>query len=59
MSVTVRCDGTAPDGLACDEDSPFMGEDYAGGRYVYTLPNRWTRTDEGHYCPRCSRKQAR
>lgn len=52
MSVEVTCD-------RCGATSPFMGEDYARGRYVYMLPSGWTResdlSDEpgAHVCKKC------
>lgn len=62
MSVEVICDdekcSRVSDYSREPVRSPFMGETYAQGRYVYTLPNGWTRDDEGHYCPACSRRRA-
>jgi len=53
MSMFAECD-------RCGKTSPFVGEDYAGGRYVYTLPAGWGRDEDGdHVCRDCGGAELR
>lgn len=54
MSVTAKCD-------RCEEESPFMSEDYTKGSHCYRLPSGWVRPSEvsdwdewQHLCPKCA-----